>query len=254
MTTCIVVDDELNAREALEKLIQRYFPDKLQVVCLAASVQDAVQAIHKYNPGLVFLDIEMPGENGFKLFDYFDQYTFEVIFTTAYKQYAIHAIKHAALDYLLKPVNFADLQEAVQKLEKKIQVASRQARIETLLSNLSMGSDIMSKVALPTLTGYQMERINNIMYCEADENYTRIHLVPCEVVVVPKTLKIIQELLPSETFFRVHKSYLVNLNYVKKYTKTDGHLITLEDGTVIDVAARRNEEFIRALTRRSPSQ
>ena len=119
MKTCIIIDDEKNAREALAKIIERYFNSKLKILQLADSVKEGVFAINKYRPDIVFLDIEMPEENGFKLFDYFDIYDFEVIFTTAYKQYAIDAIKFAALDYLLKPINYIDLKDLLIRLERK---------------------------------------------------------------------------------------------------------------------------------------
>jgi len=252
MITCIIIDDERRAGEALGKILERYFNEKIRVVFLADSVKEGVAAIHKHNPELVFLDIEMPVENGFALFDYFTKYPFEVIFTTAYQQYAIEAIKYAALDYLLKPVTFIELRETLKRFEEKQQAKNRQERIETLLSNLNVGDPIKCKLALPTMYGYQMENINNIVYCEADQNYTNIHMASGEKILVARTLKYVEELLPDELFFRIHKSFLVNLNYVKKYLKTDGHQVILEDNTILDIANRRNEEFVQALTQYKP--
>lgn len=248
MFKAIIIDDESKAREAFAKIIERYFKDKLKIVALAASVKEGVAEIHKFNPDLVFLDIEMPGENGFKLFDYFDKYDFEVIFITAYKQYAINAIKNSAIDYLLKPVNYIDIQEALARFESRKQEKSRQQRIETLLANLSSSSDIHNKVALPTLSGYQMVRINHIMFCEADVNYTKIHVVGEKEILVSKTLKYIEDLLPSEIFFRIHKSYLINLNYVNNYINKNGQYVVMDDGTELDVAFRRTDDFVKALT------
>ena len=168
MRSCIIIDDEKNAREALAKIIERYFDTKLKILYAADSVKEGVFAINKYHPDIVFLDIEMPEENGFKLFDYFDIYNFEVIFTTAYKQYAIDAIKFAALDYLLKPINFMDLRDVVARLEKKKSTTSNTAQIETFLSNLNNESGNFNKIALPTMDGFQMEKINNIVYCQAE--------------------------------------------------------------------------------------
>ncbi len=251
MIKCIIIDDERKAREVLNKIIDRYFSDKLKVEYLANSVNHGVYAINKFNPDIVFLDIEMPGDNGFKLFEYFDKYNFEVIFTTAFEQYAISAIKYAALDYLLKPINYIDLRDALKRFEEKQNIKSRHERIETLLSNLNIGENIRSKVALPTLNGYQMENINNIIYCEADQNYTKIHTANNQIILVSKTLKIIEDILPPEIFFRIHKTYLVNLNYIKKYFKTDGHRIILENGKELYVANRRTEDFVKALTQKS---
>ena len=254
MINCIIIDDERKAREAFKKIIDRYFKDKLYVIADANSVKDGVAAIHKFNPDIVFLDIEMPDENGLKIFEYFDKVNFEVIFTTAFNQYAIDAIKYSALDYLLKPINFIDLKDAIKRYEVSSEVKSRNERIEVLLSNMNMGNTIKSKVALPTLSGYEMKKINEIVYCEGDQNYTKIHLIGDQQIMVSKTLKHIEELLPKEVFFRIHKTYLVNMNYVEKYIRTDGHRVILDDGTQLDVANRRIDDFVTALTKKSFNQ
>jgi two-component system LytT family response regulator len=250
MKTCIIIDDEKNARETLAKIIERYFSTKIKILFSADSVKEGVFAINKHNPDLVFLDIEMPEENGFKLFDYFDIYNFEVIFTTAYKQYAIDAIKFAALDYLLKPINFIDLRDVLTRLEKKQSKTSNNAQIEAFLSNVNNDPGNFNKIALPTLDGYQLEKVNNIVYCQAEESYCKIFTNRNEVILVARTLKNIEELLPEEVFFRIHKSHLVNMNYIKSYSKTDGYKIKLENGVELDVATRRNDEFLKALTKR----
>jgi len=251
MLNCIIIDDEAKARAAFTKIIERYFADKLKVVATAASVKEGVREIHRHNPDIVFLDIEMPQENGFMLFKYFKKCDFEVIFTTAYNQYAIDAIKYAALDYLLKPINYLDLMEALKRYEQKHENPMGEIRYKTLLSNLMTGSFIEQKIALPTMEGYQMVKLNEIVYCQADESYCTIHLVNNDIIVVPKTLKEIEKTLSDEIFFRIHKSYLINLNYVSKYIKVDGSFVILEDGTELDVAVRRKNDFIKALTQKS---
>jgi len=250
MKTCIIIDDEKNAREALSKIIERYFNTKLKILYAADSVKEAVFAINKYKPEIVFLDIEMPEENGFKLFDYFDIFNFEVIFTTAYKQYAIDAIKFAALDYLLKPINYIDLRDVLTRLEKKESNSSNTVQIEAFLNNLNPDPGNFNKIALPTLDGYQLEKVTNIVYCQAEENYCKIFTNRNELILVARTLKNIEEMLPEEIFFRIHKSYLVNMNYIKSYSKCDGYKVILENGTELDVATRRNDEFVKALTKR----
>ncbi len=250
MKTCVIIDDEKNAREALSKIIERYFSGKIKILQLADSVKEGVFSINKLHPDIVFLDIEMPEENGFKLFDYFDIYDFEVIFTTAYKQYAIDAIKFAALDYLLKPINYIDLRDVLVRLEKKNSKNSNADQIEAFLSNIGTESGNFNKIALPTLEGFQMEKINNIVYCQAEENYCKIFTNRNEAILVAKTLKNIEELLPDELFFRIHKSFLVNMNYIKSYCKTDGYRVKLDNGIELDVATRRNEGFLKALTKR----
>lgn len=250
MRTCIIIDDEKNARGALSKIIERYLNTKIKILYTADSVKEGVFAINKYNPDIVFLDIEMPVENGFKLFDYFDIYNFEVIFTTAYKQYAIDAIKFAALDYLLKPINFIDLRDVLTRLEKKHNKSSNTVQIEAFLNNLNIDTGSFNKIALPTLDGFQLEKVNNIVYCQAEENYCKIFTNRNEAILVARTLKNIDELLPEEIFFRIHKSYLVNMNYIKSYSKSEGYKIILDNGTELDVATRRNDDFIKALTKR----
>lgn len=253
MITCIIIDDENKAREAFEKIVLRYLCDKLKVLYCASSVKDGVHAIHKYNPQIVFLDIEMPEKNGFKLFDHFVTVKFEVVFLTAFQNYAINAIKYAAFDYILKPLNFIDLREVILRYEKKQSTQDSTSRVQTLLSNLSIGGDINSKVALPTLSGFKMEKISQIMYCEADENYTKIINTQGEMILVSKTLKLVEDLLPPTYFFRIHKSFLVNLNYIKEYNRTEGHKIILENGKELDVATRRIDEFVSILTKKRNS-
>ena len=248
MISCVIIDDEKKARETFELIVQRYLPEKLKVVALAESVKEGVYAVHKLKPDIVFLDIEMPVENGFKLFDYFDSITFETVFLTAYKNYAIDAIRFAAFDYLLKPLDYLELTAVIDRYEKKKKDENNNVRIQTLLSNLNIGADISSKIALPTLTGFQMEKISHIIYCEADENYTKIFTVRGDFILVSRTLKFVEEMLPPQYFFRIHKSFLVNMNFVKSYNRIDGHTILLENGVELEIATRRNEEFVKALT------
>ncbi len=246
--TCVIIDDERLAREAFRDICERYLYEKLVVKGMAASVKEGVEIIKQTKPELVFLDIEMPQESGFKLFEYFSRITFEVIFTTAFKQYAIDAIKYAALDYLLKPINYIDVKEAILRYEKKRGTNSAQTRIDVLMSNLLCGIDMNQKVAFPTIDGYQMEKLNNIMYCEGDVNYTRIHSADGRMIMVSRTLKDVEELLSSSYFFRIHKSYLVNLNYIKSYSRSSNFGIYLDNNLWLPVATRKNEEFINVLT------
>lgn len=249
MLSCIIIDDEKKARETFEKIVERYLNTKLSVVFSAESVKQGVSAIHKYHPDLVFLDVEMPGENGFKLFDYFDKIPFEVVFVTAFENYAISAVKRAAFDYILKPLDYNELINLVTRLENKKMDESNVLRAQALLSNLNAGNDHHGKIALPTLSGYHMVKIRNIVYCEADENYTKIHDVNGSTIMVSRTLKIVEELLPSEYFFRTHKSYLVNLNFVCEYNRVNGHRVILENGKSLEVATRRIEDLVNVLTR-----
>jgi two-component system, LytTR family, response regulator len=250
MITCIAIDDEKRALETFQKMADRYFPTRLKVIGLASSVRDGAKLIKEVNPDVVFLDIEMPVENGFKLFEYFEEITFVVVFLTAYKHYAIDAIRYSAFDYLLKPLDVEDLGRVVNRFEKNHPGNQQTERIHTLLSNINAASEIQNKIALPTLSGYRMERIDNIVYCQADENYTQIYTSSGESILVSRTLKAVEELLPAAYFYRIHKSYLVNLNFVKEYTRAEGHHIHLDNGVKLEVATRRQDEFMKLLTHR----
>lgn len=247
MIKTIIVDDEFNAREFLEKLLQRYFPDKFLVLALCESVDDAIHAIEKFNPELVFLDVQMPNKNGFQLFKELNKINFEVIFTTAHSEFAIDAIKCSALDYLLKPINYIDLLETVKKYESKLNKASQQEKLMLLIENLDTGNSAYNKIALPTETGFELVKTNAILYCEADSNYCKIVCLDGKKIVLSKTLKFIEELLPTSVFQRIHKSYLVNLNYVTRFNKTNELLVELSNGQTLPVSIRKKEDFINAI-------
>lgn len=246
MIGCVIIDDEQDARESLLNLIKRYFDKNIHVLCTASSVEEGVIAINKFKPELVFLDVEMPVENGFGLFQYFSTIYFDVIFTTAHASYAIDAIKFSALDYLLKPISFEDLDSALKRIERKQIYMNNQSRIETLLYNLKSESDKFNKIALPTNNGLQFEKINHIMYCVADGNYTTVCMIKNEKILVSRTMKYFEEMLPSEMFFRIHKSHIVNLNYIKYYNKSY-NTIVLEDGTNLSVSMRKSIDFLTML-------
>ncbi len=250
MITCIIIDDEKPARDTLELMLLRYFPEKIKILAKAESLKEGVFAIYKSHPDLVFLDIEMPEENGTNIFNYFQRINFSVIFTTAYREYAIKAIKLAALDYILKPVSVDDLKEAIALYEKRQLSAVSAENIEKLISVLNPSATRVEKVPLPTFSGFQLEKVNSIMYCEADQNYTKVFTVDGEKLLISKPLNAVQSLLPDDIFYRIHKSHIVNLNYIKTYSRAEGFHVILENGVKLDVATRRNEDFLKALTKR----
>ncbi|WP_295093566.1 LytTR family DNA-binding domain-containing protein [uncultured Flavobacterium sp.] len=247
MIKTIIVDDEYNAREFLEKLLTRYFPDKFLVLDKCESVDDAILSIEKFNPELVFLDVQMPNKNGFQLFKELKKVRFEVIFTTAYSEFAIDAIKCSALDYLLKPINYIDLLETIKKYEEKQHKALQEEKLKLLLENIDTGSSEFNKIALPTENGFELIKTNAIIYCEADSNYCKIVCLDGRNIVLSKTLKYIEELLPTSVFQRIHKSYLVNLNYITRFNKTNELLVELSNGETLPVSVRKKEEFINAI-------
>lgn len=247
MIKTVIIDDELNAREFLEKLLKRYFQDKFFVCAKCQSVDEGVIAIQEHDPDLVFLDIQMPEKNGFELLKPFQTITFEVVFTTAFKDFAIKAIRYSAFDYLLKPINYIDLLSTVKRYENKLLQKAKQQRLELLLENLGNNGNSFNKLALPTETGLNLIDKSNILYAQADDNYCVIKLVGGKVITISKTLKHIEELIDSDIFLRIHKSYLVNLNYVKLFFKTEMEVELLTNER-LPISHRKKDTFVKAIT------
>ncbi len=248
MIKTVIIDDENSASEFLEKMLQRYFPNKFYVCSLCESIDNAVIAIETYQPDLVFLDIQMPNKNGFELFKEVKEINFEVIFTTAHSEYAIEAIKRSALDYLLKPINYIDLLGAVTRFENKSKKESQQKQFNVLLENIDTGEVAHKKLAISSETGIEFVKFNSIVYLEAQNNYTKINLLDGTSIIASKTLKTFDELLPTELFFRIHKSYLINMNFVKRFFKIDDFLVELTTGEKLPLSYRKKNEFISAIT------
>jgi len=246
MIKTLIIDDEKDAQLVLEKTLERSFPNKFNIVEKCDSVDSAVLAIKKFEPELVFLDIQMPGKNGFELFKYFDSINFEVIFTTAFNQYAIKAIKCSALDYLLKPINYIDLVEAIKRFDLRNKDSFAQKRLTLLLENLNIDNEHSNKIAFPTIDGFELIHTNQILYCKADNNYCFIKKIDKLNITVSKTLKYVEDLLPEKIFQRIHKSYVINLNYIVRYHKANKE-VELTNGEKLPVSFRKEDEFINAL-------
>ncbi len=238
----LIVDDERKSREALVKLLEEYCPEA-QVVGMAANVKEAADSIAVKKPDIVFLDILMPGGNGFQLLEQFSPLPFNVIFTTSYHEYAIQAIRFAAIDYLLKPVLAEELKTAVNNARKRYPEQDHEKRMELLRKNLSDG---IGKIALPTLEGFHFISVDEIEFCEADNNYTHFYLADRNHILVSKTLKDAEALLTSRGFFRIHQSYLVNMKFIRKFIKGTSSLITTS-GKELPVSIRRRDEFLHLL-------
>ncbi|MGG9961909.1 LytR/AlgR family response regulator transcription factor [Ferruginibacter sp. SUN106] len=240
--SAIIIDDEPGNIVTLSELIKQYCPN-VNIVQTAPDPLKGYELIKETEPELVFLDIEMPYGNAFDLLDRLLPVSFEVIFVTAFNDYAIKAFKYAALDYLLKPVNINELKEAVNKVEKRIKERSLNDRISTLLNNFKPENAGIQKIALPTADGCHFEDISNIMYLQAEGSYTHIHIKRKEKILVSKTLKLLEDILPSAIFCRIHHSCLININYVKKYYKGRGGYVQMEDDTCIEISIRKKNDF-----------
>lgn len=240
--TAIIVDDEQSGRENLAGLLRTHLPGIL-VLAEARSVADAINLIEKHAPLLVFLDIEMPGGNGFRLLEHFRDFPFEVIFVTAYDNYAIRAIRFSAADYILKPINVNELISAVEKVELRIRQKSENERIRQLYYNVNHPQN--PKIGLPSNDGIEFAEVKNIIRCQGESNYTKLFFVHRKPLLVARTLVDFEELLAEHGFLRVHKTHLVNLSKVKAMLRKDGCQLLMSDGEIVCVSRRRKEEVVR---------
>ncbi len=245
MITALIIDDEAKGRLALREKLLAYCP-QIKVLAEATNGQEALLLIQHHKPQLIFLDIEMPRMNGFEMLNALPEKNFHIIFTTAYDQYAIKAIKYAAFDYLLKPIDIEELKTAIEKIDTT-QNNQTKKQVELLRQNMQHPKKQLNKLAIPTLEGLLFFDINDIVHLEANSNYTNIYLSNKTKITASKTLKDFEELLPEDIFFRTHHSHLINLNYIKRYIKGDGGQIELQNGTYVDVARRKKEEFLKAI-------
>jgi two-component system LytT family response regulator len=242
MLKCIIVDDEKKSRESLQILVND-FCDNSKVVALCQSVAEAIQAIDEHKPHVVFLDIQMQGETGFDLLDQLKKVDFEIIFTTAYSEYAIKAFKFAAIDYLLKPIDIEELKRALSKVEKKVN-GNFSTRLEELVQNLKGTNNHRFKLALPSSEGLVFVKVQEIIHCEASGNYTNIFMDNGKKHVVSRTLKEYEDMLVDQDFFRIHNSYLINLNAIKKYVRGEGGYVVMNNDQSLDVSKRKKESFL----------
>ena len=246
MIKTIIIDDEQNSREALENLVKSYCPD-LHVVSSAASVEEGIKVIKSEKPDLVFLDIEMPDKSGFDLLSQLGTIDFEVIITTGYEQYAVKAFKTVALDYLLKPIDINELELAVAKVLEKRKKRKVNKNFDVFIQNWKSGGN--EQIALASSEGFIFVKVRDIIYCKGDGAYTYFYIKDMPRLTVSKNLKEFEELLKDQSFFRVHKSYLINLNEMKKYIRGDGGYVVMTNGDNVDVSKRKKESFLSNLSK-----
>lgn len=240
----IIVDDEKHGRENLAGILTQHCHG-VEIVGEANSVENAIKLIQNETPDLVFLDIEMPKENGFKLLEYFADARFEVIFVTAYDSYAIRAIRFSAADYILKPINYHDLKAAVDKVVQRIQQKEENKRLKELHRNIQQPEN--PRIGLPTGDRIEFVDVRNIINCKGEGNYTHIYLDGDKHLLVAKTLVEFEDLLNEYLFVRTHKSHLVNLKHVSAYLKADGGMLQLSSGEKITISRRRKELVVNML-------
>ena len=246
MIRTVLVDDEIDSIRVLQRLLNTYCPE-VEIVGKADGVEIGLHVIQTAKPDLVFLDIEMAQGNAFDLLNQLQPIDFQVIFVTAFDNYAIRAFKYSALDYLLKPVDIEDLRAALERATRKVQGRNFLDQMETLLYNVETFQLTQQKMAVPTLTGLVFIPIKEIMRFEANGSYTTIYLTNKEEIIATRNIKEYEDLLPAAIFCRVHNSHIINLHKIQKYHKGRGGYVIMEDGSNIEVASRRREEFLRRL-------
>ncbi len=245
--TAVIVDDEPHCREALKRLLAVHCPEilLLQECC---GVEEAVRAIARHRPDLLFLDVELPDGTGFDVLERALNPECGVVFTTAYNEYALRAIKFSALDYLLKPVTAEELSAAVSKALRVLrQPDHRSNQLRVLRSLLRGGPDLTERIAVPTMDGFTFVGLKEIVWCGAESNYTRIHLERGESILTSRTMKEFEELLEERGFFRIHHSRLINLAHLRRYVKGKGGYVVMSDGRELEVSVRRKDLFVRHL-------
>ena len=247
MIRTIIIEDEENAKAILTTTLAESFPN-IQVVATCKNNSEAKSAIENYKPDLVLSDVELKSESVFTMLQQLSNIDFEIIFITGYDRYAIQAIKFSALDYLLKPFSKKDLAAAIEHYEQRQHKKQSVHQFDALFHNLKHFQKDLKKIALPTANGLTVFTLNEIVYCQAEINYTYFFLVTKNKILGTKTLKEYEELLSDYDFVRVHKSYLINLHHVKNYSRGEGGTVTLSNGDVVEVSRRKKEEFLDRLS------
>jgi two-component system LytT family response regulator len=241
----ILVDDEPDGIGTLKKMLELHCP-QVNIADTCSNATRAKQVIGEAQPDVIFLDIQMPGKSGLELLTELPDKNFEVIFVTAHNEYMLQALQYSAADYLLKPVDEDRLIEAVDRVEKKLEAGKKEERTEALMFNLSKaGKPAEMRLCLPTLKGFIVLKLDDIIYCEAERSYTIFHLEGGKTVTVSKPLVDYDTLLKDTSFFRIHKSFLINLHCVKEYQRGEGGLLIMSDNTEIEVSRRKKEQFLQ---------
>ena len=242
MIKAILIDDEKNALEVLEMQLNQFCID-VDVVAICNGGKEGIKAINELQPDLIFLDIEMPHLNGFDVLEATKAMVYKVIFTTAYDQFAIKAFKFSAIDYLLKPIDIVDLQNAVEKVKKENQKYNLEDKVKLLVEQYQQSQKNPKKIVLPIGNMLEFFDIDEIVRVESDSNYSHIYLVNQKKITLSKTLKDVEENIKGEPFFRIHQSHLINTNHIDKAVKGENAYVVMKDGTTFTISRNRKEEF-----------
>lgn len=237
-----IVDDEEFGRMAISDTLRKFFPE-IAVVGMAADADTAFKEINQLGTDILFLDVELPGKNGFELLNMFDNPSFKVIFVTAFDKYAIHAIKCAALDYILKPVTKEEMAKAIDKV-KKMNQPDQQLSMQSLLQILDGRVHNDRKICVPTGIGFSIINVDTILYCEASLEYSYIVYSRDRKELISYTIGEMESILKPFNFYRIHNSFLINKKHISKYIKGDGGIVLLNENIELPVSKRRKIEFL----------
>ena len=225
-------------------MINENFHD-LEIAGICDTIDKAYTVIQQVRPQLVFLDVMLPPATSFDLLQRFQSIDFEIIFTTSFEEFAVKAFRLSAVDYLIKPLVLEELAQAIARFRERVEKKQPQHQLQVLLDNLQTRQTQKKKIALPTLTGFIFIAIEEIIRCESDNTYTTFHLNDKRKIIVSRTLKECEGMLADFSFFRVHNSNLINLDYIVEYTRGEGGTVKMKDGSHVDVSRRRKDEFVR---------
>ncbi len=240
----VLIDDEGSARDTMRHQLESYVP-QVTIVGEANSVEAGIAKIRETSPDLVFLDIELPIGSGFDILDATRDMKFQVIFVTAYSQYAMQAFKFSAIDYLLKPVRITELVASVERAASLAPTTSSQQKLGVLAHNLNSAGQAHPKLVLPDNTGFFVAEISTIIRCESDRNYTRFYFTDQPSALITRTLKDYEDLLTSHGFFRIHQSHLINLDFVKRYIRGKGGELEMSDKSILPVSRAKKDELMK---------
>lgn len=248
MIKAIILDDEINCVQVLAYELGRIEED-VDVIATYTDPEKALELIPRESFDVLFLDIEMPGLNAFQFLDKLGPISAKIIFTTAYDQFALKAFRYYAVDYLLKPVSSDDLTDALSRIDQK-SISMEKEVLEEIYTRISFPQTSYNKIAIPVNNGFQMINISDIVFCEADSNYSKIHMNSKKTLIISKPLKYLNDLLISHGFYRIHQSALINLKYLIEYSRADGGVVTLEGGKMVSVSRANKKDFEKFISSR----
>ncbi|AOW19663.1 LytR/AlgR family response regulator transcription factor [Urechidicola croceus] len=245
MIKAIIIDDEQHCIDRILSYCHKY-KDSVDIIEVVQTVEGGLESIKNTQIDLLFLDVHIHNQTGFDLLKKIKHINFDIIFTTAYDKYAVQAFKFSAIDYLLKPIDRDDFNQAIEKVIDKSKKEHFDDKVQVLLHNISDGNQ-QKKISIPTNEGYIFIEVKEIIRCQSDVNYTNIFTKNNQKITVSKTLKTFEKMLEDFNFFRIHNSHLINLSHIKKYTKGKSGYVTMIDNTNLEVSIRRKEKFLEKM-------